>query len=147
MDPETASPESSDPTCEPQRDRPRATDWLWHPGYAKVWWACIAVYWTGKLGSYWSQTLDDLYTTALAGYLNVIFYPLTALMVLGVGFVHAWMDQKGLEWGPPSHDQLFPKRSIGGWRDPASDPLDPRSGNLWTGSPENRAKLFHRKWP
>lgn len=130
MAPEIATPDTTDDPAVPKRVRPRASDWLWRPWYAKLWCTCIAIYCTGKLGSYWSPALDEIYMTALAGYLNVILYPLTALMLLGVGFVHAWIDYMGLEWGPPTHDQLFPKRSAGGLRDPYSDPLDPKSGML-----------------
>lgn len=111
-------------------ERPRASRWLWRPWHAKLWWAGVTVYWTGKIASHWNASLDDLYTTALAGFLNILFYPMTAVMFLGVGFVHAWMDFKGLEWGPPTDEQLFPKRSVGGLRDPYSDPLDPKSGML-----------------
>lgn len=134
MNSEAASLEASESTNRPQRDRPNASDWLWRPGYAKLWWAAIAVYWSGKLGSYWSSVLDDVYTTALAGYLNIVFYPFTALMVLGASFVHSWMEYRGLEWGAPSHDQLFPRRSVGGFRDPMADPLDPRSLQYWHGA-------------
>ncbi|WP_157220937.1 hypothetical protein [Flavisphingomonas formosensis] len=112
-------------------ERPRASQWLWRPWYAKLWWAGAALYWTGKIGSYWSPIVDNFYTTALAGYLNVLFYPLTALMVLGVGFIHAWMDYRGLEWEPPADEQQFSKRSVGGFRDPIADPLDPRSPSHW----------------
>ncbi|CAN5265876.1 hypothetical protein BH10PSE12_BH10PSE12_06200 [soil metagenome] len=131
MDREAAPPEASDGTAEPSRKCPRASHWLWRPWYAKLWWAGVAVCWTGQLASHWSPALDELYTSALAGYLNIAFYPLTVLMVLGVRFVHAWMDYKGLEWGPPTHDELFPERSVGGLRDPMADPLDPRSPLHW----------------
>lgn len=123
---QTSHPEDAGSAQRPP-DRPRASDWLWKPWYARVLWGSCAVYWAGALGSFWSPALDRLYTTALAGYLNLLFYPLTPLLVLGVGFVHAWMDFKGLEWGPPNHEQLFPKRSVGGFLDPMADPLDPRS--------------------
>lgn len=147
MDPVDAMSEQVESNASALRSRLRASYWLWRPWYAKLWWTCIAIYWTGKLASYWSPTLDDAYSTALAGYLNIALYPFTALMVLGVRFVPAWMEYHGWEWVEPSHDELFPKRSVGGRRDPTSDPLDPRSGSLWIGSPENQAKLFNRRWP
>jgi hypothetical protein len=128
MDVETEPFEEPAPAA---RRRPRMSAWLWHPWYAKLWWVLAAVYWTGKLGSYWSETLNGFYSTAFAGYLNIGLYPMTILMVLGVRFVHAWMDYKGLEWGPPTDELLFPKRSVGGFRDPMADPLDPRSPRYW----------------
>jgi hypothetical protein len=147
MDPVDPMSEQVESNASTVRPRPQASAWLWRPWYAKLWWACIAIYWTGKLASYWSPALDDAYSTALGGYLNIVLYPFTALMVLGVRFVPAWMDDHGWESVEPSREQMFPKRSIGGQRDPASDPLDPRSGSLWIGSPENQAKLFNRHWP
>lgn len=111
--------------------RPKASTWLWHPWYAKLWWGAGLLYWSCKLLSYWSSILDALYATALAGMLNVFFFPPTIAMVLGSGLVRAWMDYKGLEWGPPTRDHLFPKRSVGGFVDPMADPLDPRSPKYW----------------
>lgn len=126
---------------------PRASAWLWRPWYAKLWWISAALYWGGKLASYWSEVLATIYSTAVAGLLNVFFFPPAIAMVLATGLVRAWMDYKGVEWGPPPADHLFPRRSVGGWRDPNSDPLDPRSGQLWIGAPENEAKLVNRHWP
>jgi hypothetical protein len=131
MNLESESIASASEAASPMAKRPRASSCLWRPWSAKLWWGLSAIYWVGKLGSYWSQALDDFYSTAFAGYLNIFLYPITILMVLGVGFVHAWMDHRGLEWGPPTHDQLFPKRSVGGFLDPMADPLDPRSPRYW----------------
>jgi hypothetical protein len=127
MDPVGATSEQVESNASAVRSRPRASAWLWRPWYAKLWWACIAIYWAGKLASYWRPALDDAYSTALAGYLNIALYPFTALMVLGVRFVPAWMDYHGWEWVEPSREQMFPKRSVGGYLDPMADPLDPRS--------------------
>lgn len=80
------APPGNDINISNKAERPRASRWLWRPWYAKLWWAGAALYWTGKVGSYWSANLEDFYTTALAGNLNVLFYPLTALTVLGLGF-------------------------------------------------------------
>lgn len=113
-----------------QRTRPRASAWLWRRWYAKLWWTLAALYWAGKLGSVWSPALDAIYSSAIAGFLNVLFFPPAIAMVLASGLVRAWMDYKGLEWGGPTRDELFPRLSIGGWRDRCSDPLDPSSGLL-----------------
>ena len=85
----------------------------------------------GMVGSLYSPALDQFYTSALAGFLNVAFFPPLALMVLGLGFVRAWFAWSDWEFVEPTHEQMFPKRSVGGMRDPASDPLDPRSGLHW----------------
>lgn len=126
---------------------PRLGDWLWRPRRAKLWWAAIVIYWAGAVVSLWVSPLQSFYDTALAGFLNVLFFPFTALLVLGVGFVRARLDSGDWELTEPTEEQMFPKLSIGGFRDPCSDPLDPRSGSLWIGSPQNQAQLFHRKWP
>ncbi|WP_454890425.1 hypothetical protein [Sphingopyxis chilensis] len=112
-------------------ERPHASAWLWQPWYAKLWWGSIATYWAGKGAALYSPTLDDFYTSALAGFLNIAFFPPLALMVLGLGFARAWFDASDWEFVEPTEEQMFPKRSVGGMRDPASDPLDPRSGLHW----------------
>ncbi|MBB6122867.1 hypothetical protein [Sphingobium subterraneum] len=113
-----------------ERHRPHAYDWLWRPWYAKLWWVAIAIYWAGKLGSLYLSILDQFYTGVLAGFLNIAFFPPLALMVLGMGYARAWFAWSDWEFVEPTHEQMFPKRSVGGLRDPHSDPLDPRSGML-----------------
>jgi hypothetical protein len=66
----------------------------------------------------------------LAGFLNIAFFPPLALIVLGLGFARAWSDASDWEFVEPTHEEMFPKRSVGGMRDPCADPLDPRSGAL-----------------
>lgn len=112
-------------------ERPRASEWLWRPWFAKLWWAAIPVYWMGMAASLKIPLLAEFYTSALAGFLNVLFFPPLALMVLGLGFARAWFDASDWEFVEPTHEQMFPKLSVGGMRDPASDPLDPRSGLHW----------------
>jgi hypothetical protein len=121
-----------------EQTRPYASDWLWHPWFAKVWWAAIAAYWAGKTGCSYSLALDEFYTSALAGFLNVFFFPPLALIVLGLGFAREWFAWSDWEFVEPTHEQMFPKRSVGGMRDPASDPLDPRSGLHWQHFHSNR---------
>lgn len=108
----------------------RAGDWFWQPWYAKLWWIGIAVYWIGRAVSFSVPALDEFYTSALAGFLNIAFFPPLALMVLGLGFARAWFAQSDWEFVEPTQEQMFPKRSVGGMRDPCADPLDPRSGAL-----------------
>ena len=131
-----------DPIVEPSNDpshtisgevetvqpRPRASAWLWSPWYAKLWWVGIAIYWAGKAASLYSPALDEFYSTALAGFLNIALFPPFALMVLGLGFARAWFDASDWEFVEPTQEQMFPRRSVGGMRDPYADPLDARSG-------------------
>lgn len=127
--------------------RPLARAWLWRPWHAKLWWAGMVAYWLGKLASFSLPPFADFYATAAAGFLNFAFFPPVILLILGLGFVRAWFAWSDWEVVSPPHEEMFPKRSVGGWRDPYTDPLDPRSGTLWIGSPENQAKLFNRRWP
>lgn len=131
LDTDNVNPGMLDSSIDSRPDRPLASAWLWRPWYAKLWWVSMLFYWGGRLASLWSEAVAQFYESALAGYLNIFFYPFTALMVLGVGFVRAWMDYRGFEWGAPSQEQLFPQRSIGGYLDPMADPLDPRSPKYW----------------
>ncbi|WP_156681228.1 hypothetical protein [Sphingomonas profundi] len=110
--------------------RPLTRDWLWRPWYAKLWWTGMIAYWVGKLASFWLPALVTFYTGALAGFLNFAFFPTVILMILGLGFARAWFAWSDWELVPPSHEEMFPKRSVGGWRDPYTDPLDPRSGPM-----------------
>lgn len=111
--------------------RPRASGWLWRPWYAKLWWAAIVAYWAGKVGSVYSTALDRFYISVLAGFLNLVLFPPLAIMILGLGFARAYFCWSDWEFVEPTNDEMFPKRSVGGMQDPASDPLDPRSGLHW----------------
>lgn len=130
INPESATNENSAPGAVDPAVRPRASDWLWRPWHAKAWWAAIAIYWTGNAASFAIPALDQIYVSTLAGFLNIAFFPPLALMILGHGFARAWFAWSDWEEAEPTHEQMFPKRSVGGMRDPASDPLDPRSGAL-----------------
>jgi hypothetical protein len=119
---------TGDPTPDTEHARaPRASKWLWRPWHAKLWWGGAGLYWTGKFASIWIGPMEAVYATAVAGWLNILFYPPTLLLVLGLGFVRAWMGYYGCEFGPPAHDCLFPMRSVGGFLDPMANPLDPLS--------------------
>lgn len=109
---------------------PRASDWLWRTWYAKMWWTAIAAYWVGKVCSLYLLALDEFYTSDLAGFFNICFFPPLALMVLGLGYARAWFAWRDWEFVEPTYEQMFPKHSVGGMRDPYADPLDPRSGAL-----------------
>lgn len=76
----------------PTIERPRLSNWIWRPWYAKLWWSLIAVYWTGAVGALLFGLFRDLYGSSLAGYLNVAFYPVFALFILSVGWMIAWKD-------------------------------------------------------
>lgn len=130
VDPDSAISERGEHGAARQISRTKAVNWLWHPWYAKLWWTGVVVYWSVKTASFAIPTLDDFYTSALAGFLNIFFFPPLALMVLGLGFAREWFEWSDWEFVEPTHEQMFLKRSVGGMRDPCADPLDPRSGAL-----------------
>lgn len=128
--PDSVSNENAEDDVSVEMVGPDAAAWLWHPWHAKAWWAGIALYWSGMAAIFALPSLDTFYASTLAGLLNILFFPPLVLMVLGIGYARAWFAWSDWEFVEPTHEQMFPKRSVGGMRDPASDPLDPRSGAL-----------------
>lgn len=134
-------------------ERSRASDWLWRPWYAKVWWAAIPIWWLGMAASTRIPVLESFYDSALAGFLNILFFPMTALMVLGVGYVQQWLAH-------------FPTQADGGFlsseaeaaiaeleeeharaleaRNASMDMYDPRSDGLFVGNPLSEQNPHHR---
>lgn len=110
--------------------RVRLRDYFWRPRIAKIWWTGSLAWWAGFALAQQTGWFLEFYETVAAGYLNVLFYPMTIVAVLGVPFIRAKLDRDGWVMTVPTHEQMFPPRSVGGMRDPASDQLDPRSGML-----------------
>ncbi len=124
--------------------RPRASDWLWRPLYAKLWWTAIPVWWLGMAGASAVDPLASFYDGAAAGFLNVLFFPVTALMVLGVGYAQSWVAafQPQGDGGALSDEAAAAIADL--WEEhergmedlhASTDVLDPRSGPLWIGNP------------
>ena len=86
--------------------RPHASDWLWHPWYAKLWGSAVPVYWIGAAASVKIEALAGFYDTAFAGYCNMLFFPMTALVILSVGFVRARLEQLGFDYNDPNGDEF-----------------------------------------
>lgn len=131
MELEDAASQSTSETEVSTREPPRMSDWLWRHWYARLWWAGIAIYWSGRLLARIVPALEPFYENALAGYLNIMLFPPTLLILLGIGFVGDWMDYYRWEWVSTSDAGLHPRRSIGGYSDPMADPMDPRSPRYW----------------
>ncbi|PZU64037.1 hypothetical protein [Sphingobium sp.] len=137
--------------AESTTDIPKVSEWLWRPWYAKLWWAAIPVWWLGMAVATRVDFLAALYGGALAGYLNILFFPMTALMVLGVGYARERLDNfVGQGVGMPltaeeeqdlaemtrqrisaDHERMMNDIRA------RSNPLDPRSGPLWIGNTLN----------
>ena len=129
---------------EPASPRLKPSDWLWRPWYAKLWWSAIPVWWIGMAASTRIATLEVFYDSATAGFLNLLFFPMTAFMILGVGWAQNWLAQFPLPGdGIPLSDEAV-ARIADVWEEhdramedlhASSDILDPRSGALWIGNP------------
>jgi hypothetical protein len=83
--------------------------------YAKLWWSAIPVWWLGMATTARVDVLAAFYGGALAGYLNVLFFPMTALMVLGVGYVRSvWTDRgQAMERRCPMKRHRTPQGAFG----------------------------------
>jgi hypothetical protein len=130
--------------------RSRVSDWLWRPWYAKLWWSSIPVWWIGMATSTKIAALETFYDSAFAGFLNILFFPMTALMVLGVGYVQHWLAEfpKAGDGVPLSDEATDAVADFWEQHDRAmedlnasTDILDPRSGPLWIGNP------LSSQWP
>lgn len=140
MSPDFA-PNANEPLAPAEALAPlRVADYLWRPWYAKLWWSLIPVYWIGAAASSALSELAQFYDSALAGYLNILFLPLTAIVILGFGYARAWLDRA--EW--VEHEGNALALSLTGRQPgvppPEFDTLDPRSGFLWINHPRNRER-------
>lgn len=108
---------------------PRAAKWIWAPWYAKFWWSATPCWWLGMAGSAYFD-IAQFYSTALAGVMNVFFFPPVVFMLLGIGFFRELFDHLinngGLIW---LSDPDFMDDSCG-----QDNPMDARSGPLWVGN-------------
>lgn len=128
-------------------DIPKLSAWLWQPWYAKLWWTAIPVWWLGMAGAARADFLAAFYGGALAGVLNILFFPMTALMVLGVGYVRERLDNfVGQGDGTPLSDNEAGAATKRIWEEhdralddvaATTDIFDPRSGALWIGNSLN----------
>lgn len=137
----------------PASPRSRPADWLWRPWYAKLWWAAIPVWWSGMALSSKLDALASFYDSAAAGFLNLLFFPMTALMVLGVGYVRHWLTSlpNAGDGAPLSKDAAARVADLWEQHERGMEDLhattdihDPRSGTLYTGnsiSPNNGARI------
>ena len=134
----------SSPASEAAMQQPKAADWLWRPWYAKLWWAAIPLYWGAAIASLKIPAMSPIFESAFAGYLNMLFFPFTTLLVLGFGFVHAWLDRPLV--GDPLSDEEFEELECMNTEDEewerlgphwSVDIYDPRSGGLYIGNPNS----------
>lgn len=127
-------------------EQPTLVDWLWKPWYAKLWLLAIPVWWVGMAASTKMPSLAAFFESALAGFLNVLFFPMTALMVLGVRYVQDLLGRRPIQGDgngigllivdlDPFGDEVDGRKF--GHPHPSVDMYDPRSGGLYIGNPES----------
>lgn len=88
--------------------------------------------------------LESFYRGGFSGYLNVLFLPMTALMVLGAGYVRERLDNfVGQGEGRPISDEEGDAERQCVWDEHKrmakrprafADPFDPRSGHYGSGT-------------
>lgn len=135
MNPEHDKTELPELKGEIERSQPSVSAWLCRPWYAKLWWACIVVYWLPAGGPTRVAALADFYESGWAAIPDLIFLPITALLVLGFGYFRRLLAE-----GDPIdiyEDIGYGTRRRRGMPHPTMDEFDPRSGSRWIG---NRAR-------
>ncbi|WP_311271282.1 hypothetical protein [Sphingobium sp. WCS2017Hpa-17] len=113
--------------------------WAWTPFYAKIWWGLSVIFWLSLILSHRMEALSWMRESVLPGFLAVLFHPFIMLMILGFGTVERWWHSQARgEWQPVDTNDFFDRSSLGPSGLPYYvDPLDPRSGSMWIGSPMN----------
>lgn len=120
-------------------------DWIWRRMCAKVWWLTVPLYWGGMIASLRVEILGNLYGSALAGFMNVLFFPPIVALILSYGFLRAWLtaahfdvDDEAEKYWERSRARNSPFAVLREF-----DPLDPVSGSNWIGSPLNPSHPFY----
>lgn len=115
--------------------------WLLRPLYARLWWSAMPFYWGGIAASSRIEFLDSFYSSALAGFVNLLFFPPITALTLSYGFFKARLAAARFDPDPDEEAEEFfaQRRSRYG---PSGmprefDPLDPASGAIWVGNPLN----------
>ena len=130
------------PTPESGLVAPRASDWLWRPWYAKLWWVAIPIYWFPAGAPFKIDFLVGFYSSSIGLYLNIFFLPVTALIVLGFGYARELRESdRWIEDYNPEHNRASSLyRRTPGSPPAFMDPLSPLSGSIWIGSSESQAR-------
>lgn len=97
---------------------------LWKRPFARALWIASAAFWGAAGLSLFVGALGPVFDNAAAGLLCSILFPPLVLLYLLMGWLRQEIDAGRIvlrPFPPP------PTRSISGFSDPMSDPLDPRS--------------------
>lgn len=110
----------------------RASNWLWRPWYAKLWWVAIPLYWLPAGSAMRVDALASFYDSGWAMISNMIFLPITALIVLGFGYFRELLAKGQPAYGVYDYDVGETRKA--GFPHPSMDEFDPRSGPRWIGN-------------
>ncbi|BAI99076.1 hypothetical protein Sj15T_10750 [Sphingobium sp. TA15] len=133
MDPQGATPKTSDCPTEAQPKAPRLSQWLWRPWYAKLWWKTAAIFWVAFIleeafvPRSLSHALFDQYEGWILGAL-LLFHPFLIVPVLAFGWLWALSNQprgEGEGWIAGAYDCSTGFGFLGRNMDP-TNPADPR---------------------
>lgn len=130
------APPEANPAGQPDSPTPRgalrASDWLWRPWYAKLWWIAIPVYWAPAGGPTRIAAIAGFYQSEYAAVTNMFFLPITAGLLLGFGYLRRLLAENASapRWYDDDADIYWrrglPPRGL--------DEFDPASGPLWIGN-------------
>lgn len=129
---ETATNQADVRAAEATGKRPRIRDYFWRPWYAKAWWLAIPVYWLPAGGPTRINALAGFYESGWALLPNILFLPITALLLLGFGYFRQLLAEAEPFDEMDEEDLLDGRRP--GRPSPTMDMFHPRSGSLWIGN-------------
>ncbi|MDF0487738.1 hypothetical protein PX554_06320 [Sphingomonas sp. H39-1-10] len=131
MTQEIASDSHEKDTAASVRVRPRARDYFWRPWYAKLWWAAIPLYWIVVADPTRPTFIDPLVRGGYTAITNIVFLPMTAILVLGFRFFGGLLDRQA-----QAFDAEFEVGTYrpAGYPHPTIDEFDPASGPRWIGN-------------
>ena len=109
-----------------------ASAYLWKPWYAKLWWVGIPLYWAPAGGPTRVAWLADFYESGYAVVPNIMFLPVTALLILGFGYFRRRFKEG--EPVDPYIDFGDANQRLPGLPHPSMDEFNPRSGPRWIGN-------------
>jgi hypothetical protein len=100
---------------------------MWKRPMARILWIACGMFWGAAGLSLLVRPLAPLYDNAAAGLLYSVFFPPLVCLYLLVGWLRQEIDSGRIVTEPIAP---LANRSISGWLDPTSDPLDVRSGDV-----------------
>lgn len=131
MNQEFASNNHEKSTAKPARVPSRARDYFWRPWHAKLWWAAIPLYWILVADPTRPPFMDSVVRGGYTSVTNIVFLPLTAILVLGFRFFDGLLHHQDQ---PLDTELEIGAHRPAGYPHPTIDEFDPASGPRWIGN-------------